>query len=85
MLLWVDQHRPKTLDELNHHTQLSSQPKRLISCGDSPHMLFYGPSGAGKKIRIKALLRELYGPWSEKLRVEERLIKVDLSKIVCFV
>lgn len=36
--------------------------------GDFPHMLFYGPSGAGKKTRITCTLRQLFGGGVEKVR-----------------
>lgn len=35
--------------------------------GDFPHLLFYGPTGAGKKTRIMALLRELFDSGVEKV------------------
>lgn len=40
-----------------------------VASGDCPHMLFYGPPGAGKKTLIIALLRQIYGPGVEHLKV----------------
>ncbi|RSH93963.1 Replication factor C (RF-C) subunit [Saitozyma podzolica] len=73
MSLWVDKYRPRTLDDLHYHEQLSSRLRSLAASGDFPHILFYGPSGAGKKTRIMCTLRELYGPGVEKLRIDQRV------------
>ncbi|WWC89748.1 uncharacterized protein L201_004674 [Kwoniella dendrophila CBS 6074] len=73
MSLWVDKYRPRSLDELHYHPELSSRLRSLAASGDFPHILFYGPSGAGKKTRIMATLRELYGPGVEKLRIDQRV------------
>jgi DNA polymerase III delta prime subunit len=35
--------------------------------GDYPHLLFYGPTGIGKKRLIMALLQEMYGATAEKV------------------
>lgn len=44
-----------------------------MSSEDFPHVLFYGPSGAGKKTRIMCLLNALYGPGALKLKVDQRV------------
>ncbi|EKM78825.1 hypothetical protein AGABI1DRAFT_114403 [Agaricus bisporus var. burnettii JB137-S8] len=72
MSLWVDKYRPKNLQELHYHHALSKRLKSLAS-GDFPHILFYGPSGAGKKTRIACTLREIYGPGAEKLKIDQRI------------
>ncbi|KAL4080213.1 P-loop containing nucleoside triphosphate hydrolase protein [Scleroderma yunnanense] len=73
MSLWVDSFRPKTLDDLHYHHDLSARLKSLATSGDFPHLLFYGPSGAGKKTRISCTLRQLFGPGVEKLKIDQRV------------
>ncbi|KAG1057520.1 hypothetical protein G6F43_000639 [Rhizopus delemar] len=72
MSLWVDKYKPKTIDQLTYHNDLSKRLKKLANSDNLPHMLFYGPPGAGKKTRIAAILREVYGPAVEKIKVEPR-------------
>ncbi|KAJ7566381.1 hypothetical protein O6H91_02G100000 [Diphasiastrum complanatum] len=76
-MLWVDKYRPHTLDKVMVHQQEAQNLKNLIAQGDCPHLLFYGPSGAGKKTLIMALLREMYGAGAEKVKVENKLWKVE--------
>ncbi|KAL1739842.1 P-loop containing nucleoside triphosphate hydrolase protein [Schizophyllum fasciatum] len=73
MSLWVDHYRPHTLADLHYHKGLSDRLRSLASSGDFPHMLLYGPSGAGKKTRISCVLRELFGPGAEKLKIDQRI------------
>ncbi|OBZ72352.1 Replication factor C subunit 5 [Grifola frondosa] len=73
MSLWVDKHRPRSLDELHYHEGLSARLRALAASGDFPHMLFYGPSGGGKKTRIECTLLELFGKGVEKLKIDQRV------------
>ena len=61
MSLWVDKHRPSSLSKLDYHKDAANHLKKLVNSGDFPHMLMYGPNGAGKKTRMLCLLREIYG------------------------
>jgi len=83
-MLWVDKHRPTQLDKLDFHPDLTQQLKRMTSeeaVGNMSHLLFYGPSGAGKKTRVMALLREIYGPGVEKMKVEVRNFKFKSNNV----
>ena len=67
-MLYVDAHRPNDLDKLHYHHDLSKRIRALAGTGqDFPHLLVYGPSGAGKKTRIMCTLKELYGKGVEKV------------------
>lgn len=70
MSLWVDKHRPRELSKLDYHKDQADYLRNLTQQSDFPHLMFYGPSGAGKKTRIMCLLRELYGGGCERLRNE---------------
>lgn len=49
MALWVDKYRPRVLEDLDYHKQQAEQLKNLAEQSDFPHLMFFGPSGAGKK------------------------------------
>ncbi|WFD33145.1 Replication factor C (RF-C) subunit [Malassezia sp. CBS 17886] len=72
-MLFVDKYRPRELDDLQYHDTLTQQLRSLAASEDFPHVLFYGPTGAGKKTRITCLLRELYGPGALKLKIDQRV------------
>ena len=40
----------------------------------------YGPSGAGKKTRIVATLKELYGPGVEKIKIDSRVFQTSSNR-----
>ncbi|CAI5448429.1 unnamed protein product [Caenorhabditis angaria] len=72
MALWVDKYRPKQLfgkDGVTFNLEQAQHLKYLVSDNSMPHLLFCGPSGAGKKTRIKCLLRELYGAGADRTQL----------------
>ena len=79
MSLWVDKHRPRQLSKLDYHQEQAAHLELLVSGGDFPHLLVYGPPGAGKKTRVMCLLRELYGPGVERLRSDLTLVTLHYN------
>jgi len=49
MSLWVDKYRPNTLSKLTLHDDVNTKLAALARSEELPHLLVYGPSGAGKK------------------------------------
>merc|ERR1712176_699795 len=56
--------------------------KKMVADGDFPHLLFYGPSGAGKHTLIHALLRQVYGKGVSRTKTEHREFKASKTKKV---
>ncbi|KAF2460254.1 activator 1 38 kDa subunit [Lineolata rhizophorae] len=84
MALLVDKHRPRSLDDLTYHHGLSDRLRALAQSGDFPHLLVYGPSGAGKKTRITATLKELFGPGVEKIKIDARVFQTTTNRKLDF-
>jgi replication factor C subunit 3/5 len=82
MALWVDKYRPRELSKLDYHVEQANDLKRLCEQPDFPHLMFFGPSGAGKKTRIMCILRELYGSSAERLRNETMTFTTPSNKKV---
>ncbi|CAD6233277.1 GSCOCG00007106001-RA-CDS [Cotesia congregata] len=80
MSLWVDKYRPSSLSKLDYHTEQAEHLKNMVQKGDFPHLLVHGPPGAGKKTRIMAIIRELYGPGVERLRMEPMQFETPSKK-----
>ena len=67
MALIADKYRPKDIDSLDFHPDLTFQLKHLAGHDDLPHLLFHGSSGAGKQTRVDALIGSMYGNASQKV------------------
>jgi replication factor C subunit 3/5 len=82
-MLWVDKHRPSRFEDLTFHPDATARLRALAdNPAAMPHLLLYGPSGAGKKTRVNCLLRALYGPGAEKLRLERRSFTTPSKRVV---
>lgn len=81
-MLWVDKHRPATLEELSYHDTTTKRLQSLAASSALPHLLVYGPAGAGKKTRINALLRQVFGPAAQKLKLDKRTFTTPTKKSI---
>jgi replication factor C subunit 3/5 len=83
IMLWVDKHRPSRLEDLTYHADITGRLEAMAMRPQSmPHLFFYGPSGSGKKTRIAALLRALFGKGTERLKLDKRSFKNPAGKVI---
>ena len=57
--LWVEQYRPKTIEECILPPHLKDTFKEIVATGEIPNMLFTGTSGLGKTTVARAICNEL--------------------------
>ena len=82
-MLWVDKHRPTRLEDLSYHDEITERLASLAANPASlPHLFVYGPSGSGKRTRINALLTALFGPSSQRLKLDKRNFTTPSGKSV---
>jgi replication factor C subunit 3/5 len=79
--LWMDKYQPKRIEELEYNHNVTDILKSIAAKEDFPHLIFYGPEGAGKKTRIRALLAMLYGNGVHKVTTELKEIKVNSTSV----
>ncbi|KAJ1610817.1 putative replication factor C subunit 5 [Cryptosporidium canis] len=71
-MLWIDKYQPRYLRDLRCNRELNDLLVKITSNsnGNIPHLLFYGPSGGGKKVRISAVLHEIFGDSVDKVKAD---------------
>ena len=88
--MWIEQHRPQTLDDVVGQTHITSRLKAMVEGihqgEDIPHLLFAGMQGVGKTSTAIALMKTAFGDawssnWLEMNASDERSISVIRSKV----
>ena len=79
--LWFDKYIPMDKNSLTFHAETTKILMELAQKDDFPHMIFYGPEGAGKKTRIRIFLSEIFGQGVFKITNETKIIKYNSTAI----
>ncbi|KAA8499312.1 Replication factor C subunit 5 [Porphyridium purpureum] len=68
--MWVEKHRPASLEEVLSHDEIMSTLTRLIDAKKLPHLLLHGPPGTGKTTAALACARRMYGKQMNSMVLE---------------
>ena len=80
-ILWMDKYKPKKLEDLTFHPNQTKLLKSLSDNSEFPHLIFYGPDGAGKKTRVHYFLSKVYGDGIYKMNTINKELKLKSKNI----
>ena len=73
-LLWCDKWRPLLLSDMDLHPEFNQLLLDAAECNEMPHLLVYGPCGAGKMTRVYGLLRAIFGDTVDETEIKQHSI-----------
>ena len=80
-ILWMDKYKPKSLEDLTFHPNQTKLLQSLADNSEFPHLIFYGPDGAGKKTRVHCFLSKVYGEGIYKMNTINKELKIKSKSI----
>ena len=80
-ILWMDKYKPKNLESLTFHPNQTKLLTSLSENSEFPHLIFYGPDGAGKKTRVHCFLSKVYGEGIYKMNTINKELKLKSKNI----
>ena len=80
-LIWSEKYSPRKLSDLTFSHKNKQILLELSKNSTFPHLIFYGPPGAGKKTRMSCFLAAFYGDGVYKSSVQQKEVKVKSSNI----
>ena len=80
-VLWMDKYKPRRLEDLTFHPNQIELLKSLSENSEFPHLIFYGPDGAGKKTRVHCFLSKVYGDGIYKMNTVNKELKLKSKSI----
>ena len=60
-MFWIETYRPRTLDDIVHHTRIRDLLREFAAKQNFPHLLLAGPHGTGKSVAIETTLSLMFG------------------------